>query len=97
VGHSPREPPKEVNGAVHLSAHAEFLSMDRTSSLHFGAEILLASAQKMDLLSERLQVSFRTIRLSLVQRGRQDMPSSELAFRDPRAPRMEHIPHGQSP
>jgi hypothetical protein len=30
-------------------------------------------------------------------RGRQDMPSREVAFRDPRAPRMEHIPHGQSP
>src|SRR5262245_62497821 len=40
VRHSPREPAKEVNGAVHLSAHAEFLSMDRTSSsAHFGVEI----------------------------------------------------------
>jgi hypothetical protein len=40
VCHSQREIHKEVNGTVHFSAHAEFLSMDRTSSsAHFGVEI----------------------------------------------------------
>ena len=40
VRHSPRELPKEVNSAVHLSRHAEFLSIGRTcSSEHFGVEI----------------------------------------------------------
>jgi hypothetical protein len=43
VRHSPRIH-KKVNDAVHLSAHAELLSIGRTSSsAHFGVEIYLES------------------------------------------------------
>ena len=57
--------PKEVNGAAHLSAHAEFLSMNRTSSFeHFSAGVIRRCGDKVsrpEELFERLYPTHRRL------------------------------------